>query len=54
MKRIIVLVLLIYSVSVLSQNVEKSLILIDVDTNLPIEDVTVYVAKTKQTLLLRL
>ena len=51
MKRIIVLVLLIYSVSVLSQNVEKSLILIDVDTNLPIEDVTVYVAKTKQTLL---
>lgn len=51
MKRIIVLVLLMYSVSVLSQNVEKSLVLKDVDTNLPIEDVTVYVAKTKQTLL---
>ncbi|MEO5777553.1 MAG: hypothetical protein ABIQ27_11650 [Flavobacterium sp.] len=51
MKRIIVLLFLIYSVSVLSQNVEKSIVLIDIDTNLPIEDVTVFIARTKQTLL---
>jgi hypothetical protein len=51
MKRIIVLLLLIYSIGVLPQNVEKSIVLIDIDTNLPIEDVTVFIAKTKQTLL---
>ncbi|QBZ98314.1 hypothetical protein [Flavobacterium sangjuense] len=51
MKRIILLLLLIFSNSVLSQNVEKTIVLIDFDTNLPIEDVTVYIAKTKQTLL---
>lgn len=51
MKRIILLLFLIYNVSVLSQNVEKSIVLKDVDTNLPIEDVTVFIAKTKQTLL---
>ena len=51
MKRIILLLFLFYSVDVLSQNVEKSIILKDIDTNLPIEDVTVFIAKTKQTLL---
>lgn len=51
MKRIILLLFLIYNVSVLSQNVEKSIVLKDVDTNLPIEDVAVFIAKTKQTLL---
>ena len=42
---------MISSFSVLSQSVEKSIVLKDVDTNLPIEDVTVFIAKTKQTLL---
>jgi hypothetical protein len=42
---------LICNVVALSQNVEKSIILKDVDTNLPIEDATVFIAKTKQTLL---
>jgi len=51
MKKIVTFFFLIFCVSVLSQNVEKSIVLKDVDTNLPIEDVTVYIAKTKQTLL---
>ena len=42
---------MISSFSVLSQSVEKSIVLKDVDTNIPIEDVTVFIAKTKQTLL---
>ncbi len=51
MKNIYLLLFLIYSLGVLSQNVEKSIVLKDVDTNLPIEDVTVFITKTKQTLL---
>ncbi|WP_264521356.1 hypothetical protein [Flavobacterium sp. N1994] len=51
MKRITLLLFLICNVVALSQNVEKSIILKDVDTNLPIEDATVFIAKTKQTLL---
>ncbi|MES2411443.1 MAG: hypothetical protein V4535_08375 [Bacteroidota bacterium] len=51
MKSIIILLLLTSCVSVLSQNTEKTIVLIDIDTNLPIEDVTVFIAKTKQTLL---
>ena len=51
MKKIATFFFLISCVSVLSQNVEKSIVLKDVDTNLPIEDVTVFIAKTKQTLL---
>lgn len=51
MKSIVLIIVLISSFSALSQSVEKSIVLKDVDTNLPIEDVTVFVAKTKQTLL---
>jgi hypothetical protein len=51
MKKITLLFFLIYNVVALSQNVEKSIILKDIDTNLPIEDATVFIAKTKQTLL---
>lgn len=51
MKKIVLILILISSFSSLSQSVEKSIILKDVDTNLPIEDATVFVAKTKQTLL---
>ena len=51
MRKSIILLFLIYSVTVLSQNEEKSIVLKDVDTNLPIEDATVYISKSKQTLL---
>ena len=51
MKKITLLLILLFNVIVSSQNVEKSIILKDVDTDLPIEDATVYIAKTKQTLL---
>ncbi|MDN3675917.1 hypothetical protein QWY90_01075 [Flavobacterium paronense] len=51
MKKIVAFLFLVSSVGVLSQNVEKSIVLLDVDTNLPIEDATVYISKTKQTLL---
>lgn len=51
MKKSIALLFLISGFTALSQSVEKSIVLKDIDTNLPIEDVTVFVAKTKQTLL---
>ena len=51
MKRSFALFFLILSVNIFSQNEQKLIILKDVETNLPIEDATVYIAKTKQTLL---
>lgn len=51
MKQLYLLFLLAYSVSLYAQSVENTLILKDAVTNLPIEDVTVYIIKTKQTLL---
>ncbi len=51
MKQIYLLFLLAFCLSVQAQPAEKSLILKDADTNLPIEDVTVFILKTKQALL---
>lgn len=51
MKKNSVLLFLILSFSAFSQNEEKVIVLKDADTNLPIEDATVFVAKTRQTLL---
>jgi hypothetical protein len=51
MKKSLVLLFLIFSLSVLAQNGEKSITLKDAATNLPIEDATVFVLKTKQTFL---
>ncbi|MGV3696728.1 hypothetical protein [Flavobacterium sp.] len=51
MNKIVLAFLLILSIEAFSQNEEKVLILKDADTELPIEDATVFVAKTKQTLL---
>lgn len=51
MKQLYLLFLLAFSVSLYAQSVENTLILKDAVTNLPIEDVTVYIIKTKQTLL---
>ncbi len=50
MKKTLLLILLI-CLKGFSQNIEKSIIIKDIDTNLPIEDVTVYIVKTKQNLL---
>ncbi|NNT72890.1 hypothetical protein HKT18_11740 [Flavobacterium sp. IMCC34852] len=51
MKQYYLLFLLVLSFSIHGQTVEKSLVLRDAETNLPIEDVTVYILKTKQSLL---
>lgn len=51
MKRSFIILFLILSLQVFSQNEEKIIVLKDAETNLPIEDATVFVAKTKQTLL---
>jgi hypothetical protein len=51
MKRILFVLLFISSTVVVAQKVERTLVIKDVDTQLPIEDVTVLVAKTKQILL---
>lgn len=50
MKRNLLIFFLIFTINAFSQNEEKSIVLKDVDTNEPIEDVTVYIAKTKQML----
>ncbi|MCF6132154.1 hypothetical protein [Flavobacterium wongokense] len=51
MKQHLIVLLLIFSLNAFSQNEEKVIVLKDADTNLPIEDATVFVAKTRQTLL---
>ncbi|WP_445452029.1 hypothetical protein [Flavobacterium sp. 25HG05S-40] len=51
MKRIVVLLFLTFSLHLFSQNEEKVLVLKDAETDLPVEDATVFVTKTKQTLL---
>lgn len=51
MRRILFVFLLLVSASVLAQKIERTLIIKDMDTQLPIEDVTVLVVKTKQILL---
>jgi len=51
MKKNFLIILLILSCSVFSQNEEKAMVFKDIETNVPIEDVTVFIAKTKQTLL---
>ncbi len=51
MKKNYLLFLLIFSFIGYSQSVEKSIILIDAQTNLPVESAVVFIVKTKQTLL---
>lgn len=51
MKRNLILFLFIFCIKAFSQNVEKIIVLKDAETDQPIEDATVFVAKTKQTLL---
>ena len=51
MKRTLLVFLLLVSSCVLAQKIERTLIIKDMDTQLPLEDVTVLVAKTKQILI---
>ena len=51
MKNILIAFFLIISSQVSSQNVEKTITVIDAETNLPIEDVTIFILKTKQSLI---
>jgi hypothetical protein len=51
MKKVLFLFLLLYSIVVSSQNEEKTIVVKDIDTKQPIEDATIFISKTKQTLL---
>ncbi|MGC4039414.1 MAG: hypothetical protein QM710_01080 [Flavobacterium sp.] len=51
MKNILLILFMVFNIHVFSQNGEITLVLKDAETNQPIEDATVFVAKTKQTLL---
>jgi hypothetical protein len=51
MKRFILLTVILFSASVFAQNSEYSIIVKDIETQLPIENATVVVLKTKQILL---
>jgi hypothetical protein len=51
MKKNLILLFLLFNLNAFSQNEEKVIVLKDADTDLPIEDATVFVTKTRQTLL---
>ncbi|MGL2986771.1 hypothetical protein ACSVH5_04165 [Flavobacterium sp. RSSA_27] len=51
MKNILFVLLLVSSIPMVAQKTERTLVIKDIDTQLPIEDVTVLVARTKQILL---
>ncbi|PZO27001.1 MAG: hypothetical protein DCF13_12610 [Flavobacteriaceae bacterium] len=51
MKKTLLLLFLVFSFTISAQEVERSIIVKDADTNNPIEDVSVYITKTKQLLL---
>ncbi|MEC4050319.1 hypothetical protein OX284_012825 [Flavobacterium sp. SUN046] len=51
MKKILLLFFVVFSAATFSQTVERTISLKDAETNLPIEDATVFVLKTKQTLI---
>ena len=51
MKKILLFLLLIFSIKSISQNKEKSIVLLDLESKQPIQDATVLVLRTKQILL---
>ena len=51
MKKTILLLFFVFSFTISAQEVERSIIVKDADTNNPIEDVSVFITKTKQLLL---
>lgn len=50
-RKSLVLLFLFFSITVFSQNSDLAIKLVDAETNLPVSDATVFVSKTKQTLL---
>jgi hypothetical protein len=51
MKKLIFLFVVLFSMNVFSQNEENSIVVKDIETQLPIENVIVFIMKTKQTLI---
>lgn len=51
MKKLIILIVLLFSFSVFSQNIEYSIVVKDIETQLPIENAMVVVIKTQQILI---
>ena len=51
MKKTLLLLFFVFSFTISAQEVERSIIIKDADTNNPIEDVSVFITKTKQLLL---
>ena len=51
LKNLLFLLLFIFTFNVSSQNIERTIILKDEESNLPIEDATVFILKTKQNLI---
>jgi hypothetical protein len=51
MRRLILIFILLFSVNFFAQNTEYSIIIKDIETQLPIENATVFIMKTKQTLI---
>lgn len=51
MKRLILLFILLFSFGVFAQSTEYSIVIKDIETLLPIENATVYIMKTRQTLI---
>ena len=51
MKNVLFLFFLLYSIVISSQNEEKTIVLKDIHTEKPIEDATIFISKSKQTLL---
>lgn len=51
MNRKLLFIFLFFGINTFAQNVEVNLLLLDIETNLPVEDATIFVVKTKQTLL---
>ncbi|MCI9844976.1 hypothetical protein [Flavobacterium pectinovorum] len=51
MRRLILLFILLFNVCIFAQSTEYSIIVRDIETQLPIENATVFIMKTKQTLI---
>lgn len=51
MKKILLCFILIFSIKSIAQNIEKSIVLLDSETKLPIQDATVLILRSKQILL---
>ena len=51
MKKFLLFIILVFSIKSMSQNIEKTIVLLDADSKAPIQDATVLVLRSKQILL---